>query len=122
MGGCHAVPLSNLPTYREPSAMNHLTEPALSIRVQLSPDGTLCPHPNGSGVANVFFTRDEGGNKTGVLQFAGLNQASLNYDQSQSVIIGYGIMNISASLADQRSIETLIHFINSNRHACVVSL
>jgi hypothetical protein len=103
--------------------MFNQVEPALSIRVNMLSDGTLTPDPIGIGVATVCFTRDESGFKTGLLQFAGLNQASLNYDQTQSMIVGYGIMNHAASLADQQSIERLIHYINANSHnALVVSI
>ena len=88
-------------------------QPPMSIRVSQQPDGSLIPDLSGNCQVAVTFNRDDAGGLTGLLSFAGSNQAALTYDQSNSMIVSYHVLNVMADAATMQSIENIIHQLNS---------
>jgi len=81
------------------------------INVTQQNDGSLIPHPQGEGVA-IITTQITPDGKTGMLGFAGVNQAVLYFDASGQMIVSYHAF-VEVNI---RSIENIIHYLNNTIH------
>lgn len=92
--------------------MDQFIRGPLVLRVNQRPDGVIYPDVNGIANATVNFQSDDANGVTGLLNFAGVNQAALIYDQVGVIVIGYHLFNPAAGMDTIASVESIIQYLN----------
>jgi len=73
-------------------------------------DGSYTPSDQGLGFAVVTYNYDISG-KTAIINFAGVNQAVVTFDETGTMVVSYHMLNMMASAQDMASVENISRYL-----------
>jgi hypothetical protein len=82
------------------------------ISIAQNTDGSYSPHDQGMGMAFVSYNYDISG-KTAIINFAGINQASVTFDETGSTVVSYHMLNLNATASDMTTVENIARYLTS---------
>jgi hypothetical protein len=66
----------------------------------------------GMGLAIVTYNYDISG-KTAIINFAGINQAVITFDETGRMVVSYHMLNLAASASDMATVENISRYLAS---------
>lgn len=80
------------------------------IPIMQNVDGSYSPHEHGLGFAVVTYNYDVSG-KTAIINFAGINQAVVTFDETGRMVVSYHMLNLLASAQDMATVENISRYL-----------
>lgn len=84
-----------------------------NIPINMLPNGSYVPVQNGVGVALVTVNQELGQNKTALINFAGSNQAVVNFN-SENQPINFTLFNANPTTALEQSVNHIVNHMVAN--------
>lgn len=82
------------------------------IPIMQNLDGSYSPNVAGMGFALVTYNYDISG-KTAIINFAGINQAVLTFDETGTSVVSYHMLNQYATAQDMATVENIARYLGS---------
>lgn len=82
------------------------------IPIMQNLDGSYSPSDMGMGFAIVTYNYDISG-KTAIINFAGVNQAVITFDETGRMVVSYHMLNLMASASDMATVENISRYLAS---------
>lgn len=101
------------PAYESLQLLEEITTmQSAQIPIMQNLDGSYSPHNQGMGIAVVTYNYDISG-KTALINFAGMNQAVVTFDEMGNTVVSYHMLNLGATAQDMATVENIARYLGS---------